>query len=192
MTRDPLWDEVDRAFHAHWLPKEDQTATVNLNRIAGKCVLTRLQPETCTVHQETLTSEELKRLKLYDQSTTPPALEREPIIVVEIDGVRHVIDGRRRVMKWIREGSTQSRTAIIMVPKQWRKWPLDWTTNKPTRPGWYWYRPTSNVAGYPVKVFDAKILYVWPINDRVTEKKNVTMRLSDCSGEFAGPLEALP
>lgn len=35
-------------------------------------------------------------------------------------------------------------------------------------------------------------LYVWPVYDRVTEKENVTVRLSDCSGEFAGPLEPLP
>ena len=71
-----------------------------------------LRPETCTVTQETLTSEDLKRLKLFDRTTAPPAQEREPIIVVEIEGVRHVIDGRRRVMQWIREGSTQSRSAI--------------------------------------------------------------------------------
>ena len=42
---------------------------------------------------------------------------------------------------------------------------------------------------YLVKIFDVNILYVWPINDRVTEKENVTVRLSDCPGEFAGPME---
>jgi len=40
-----------------------------------------------------------------------------------------------------------------------------------------------------VKIFDANLLYVWPMNDKATEKENVTMRLSDCSGEFAGPME---
>ena len=38
-----------------------------------------------------------------------------------------------------------------------------------------------------MKLFDANLLYVWPMNDKATEKENVTMRLSDCSGEFADP-----
>jgi hypothetical protein len=67
-----------------------------------------------------------------------------------------------------------------------------WSIEKPTRTGWYWYRATPNAKPYPVKIFDANLLYVWPINDRVTEKENVTVRLSECSGEFAGPLELPP
>jgi len=65
---------------------------------------------------------------------------------------------------------------------------MTWTTEKPTRTGWYWYRPTPDAEPYPVKIFDANLLYVWPINDKVTEKENVTLRLADCSGEWAGPL----
>jgi hypothetical protein len=61
-----MWDQIERPFQEDWLPKEAPTAQANLNCITGKCVLTWLRPETCTVHQETITSEELKRLKLYD------------------------------------------------------------------------------------------------------------------------------
>jgi hypothetical protein len=41
---------------------------------------------------------------------------------------------------------------------------------------------------HPVKVFDANLLYVWPVNDRGTKQENVTVALSYCSGEWAGPL----
>ena len=33
------------------------------------------------------------------------------------------------------------------------------------------------------------IFHVWPLNDGATREENVTMRLSDCHGEFAGPME---
>ena len=65
-----------------------------------------------------------------------------------------------------------------------------WTTNKPTKSGWYWHRPTPETPPYPVKIFNANhIVYVWPVNDHGSREDNVTMRLSDCTGEFAGPLE---
>src|SRR5262245_40646023 len=63
-----------------------------------------------------------------------------------------------------------------------------WTTDKPKRTGWYWYRSSPDAEPHPVKIFDANLLYVWPINDKVIEKENVTVRLADCSGEWAGPL----
>src|SRR5215831_7172331 len=63
-----------------------------------------------------------------------------------------------------------------------------WTSDKPKQTGWYWYRPTPDAEPHPVKVFDANLLYVSPLNDKVTGKENVTVRLADCSGEWAGPL----
>ena len=67
---------------------------------------------------------------------------------------------------------------------------MTWTTDKPKRTGWYWYRATPDAEPHPVKIFYANVLYLWPLNDRLTEKENVTVRLSDCSGEFAGPIES--
>ncbi len=67
---------------------------------------------------------------------------------------------------------------------------MTWTAEKPTHPGWYWYRAAPNAPPYPVKVFDAnQIVYVWPVNDHATKEENVTVRLSDTGGEFAGPME---
>lgn len=73
-----------------------------------------------------------------------------------------------------REKATRSRE---------RKSSMTWTIDKPTRTGWCWYRAASDAQPYPVKIFDADLLYVWPLKDRVM------MRLSDCSGEFAGSME---
>jgi hypothetical protein len=66
---------------------------------------------------------------------------------------------------------------------------MTWTPDKPQTPGWYWYRATPDSHPHPAKVFNANaIFYVWPVNDHGSRQDNVTLRLSDCSGEFAGPL----
>jgi hypothetical protein len=65
---------------------------------------------------------------------------------------------------------------------------LTWTTGKPKRPGWYWYRSTPTAEPHPVKIIDANLLYVWPVNDRGTKQENITVPLLYCSGEWAGPL----
>src|SRR5689334_2006861 len=120
-ARDPLWDEIDRAFLKHGVHPADQTPEVKLNRIAGKCVLAWLCPESCTVQKEAIPFKDLKTLKRYDDPKGPPAWEIEPIVVLKIEGNRYVIDGRRRVWKWIKDGVDRSRTAIIITPKQWWK-----------------------------------------------------------------------
>ena len=190
MMRDPLWDEIDRAFLKHGVHPDDQTPILNLNRIAGKCVLTWLCPENCTIHKEPIPFKDLQTLILFDKPDRPPAWDIEPIVVLQIDDKRYVVDGRRRVWMWRNDGVDRPRTAIVITPRQWRKWPQQWNTEKPTRSGWYWFRPTPNASPYPVKIFDAnEVTYIWPVNDRATRQENVTIRLADCDGEFAGPME---
>jgi hypothetical protein len=65
---------------------------------------------------------------------------------------------------------------------------MTWTTNKPTKVGWYWYRKDPHSHAHPVKIYDAGIvLYLWPLDDYA--KAHITVKLDDCSGEFAGPME---
>jgi hypothetical protein len=62
--------------------------------------------------------------------------------------------------------------------------PLNWTTQKPTVPGLYWYRRGSNVKAYIVEVeLAGEILTV--------DNKNVDHckgPVSTIDGEWAGPL----
>jgi hypothetical protein len=64
---------------------------------------------------------------------------------------------------------------------------MTWTTDKPTKQGWYWYREMPTSPAHPVKVFGPKLFYVWPMDDLA--KDNETKDIGDCHGEFAGPME---
>ena len=64
---------------------------------------------------------------------------------------------------------------------------LFWTTKKPIKQGWYWYRETSTSPAHPVKIFGPKLFYAWPMDDRPRE--NEMKDIDDCHGEFAGPLD---
>lgn len=60
---------------------------------------------------------------------------------------------------------------------------MTWMTEKPKRPGWYWYRSECDV--HTVKVLhyiddDGDGLYLATSEDRV---------LNDLDGEWAGPVE---
>jgi hypothetical protein len=65
---------------------------------------------------------------------------------------------------------------------------MTWTADKPKKTGWYWYRATPSAEPHPVKIFDASVMYLWPCDDRATDKENVAKRLTGCAGEFAGPI----
>ena len=62
--------------------------------------------------------------------------------------------------------------------------PLIWTKEKPSQPGWYWYRAKDTDMPHPVKVYAIGLsLYVWPLAD---EALVPTPQLLDQSvGEFA-------
>ena len=66
---------------------------------------------------------------------------------------------------------------------------MNWTTEKPAAPGWWWYRETSTSPPHPVRIFDTggPQLYAWPVDDRAASF--VTKDLRNCAGEWAGPLE---
>jgi hypothetical protein len=77
---------------------------------------------------------------------------------------------------------------------------LEWTNEKPTADGWYWYRKPGFNMGKPCPAWvyvvrhdrggGGQIVYVhlMPPHDR----EPVTKRVSDCNGEWAGPMEVPP
>ena len=62
-----------------------------------------------------------------------------------------------------------------------------WTNERPTLAGVYWHRATPAALSHPVKIYSVGALfYVWPIED--DGRADITVRLDDCSGEWAGPM----
>ena len=69
---------------------------------------------------------------------------------------------------------------------------LSWTTDNPTKPGWYWYpHPDMNMGKpMPAWVFDShKVFYV---NFLAVHEEPVVERLTDTRGEWAGLIEPPP
>jgi hypothetical protein len=60
---------------------------------------------------------------------------------------------------------------------------LAWTTKRPTKPGWYWYRGQFN--GNTVKV----IHFIDDDGDGPYIATSEDLALNDLEGEWAGPVE---
>jgi hypothetical protein len=115
---DAMWDQVYDAFKDHKIRPIDQSPQVNLNRIAAKYIGGSFDPSNCDIHEEVLTPDELRQLKRYSEDdAVPHRPDEEPIVVLVHNGQRFVIDGRRRVTKWLKEENPKSRLALIIEPK---------------------------------------------------------------------------
>ncbi len=67
--------------------------------------------------------------------------------------------------------------------------PLIWTTQKPTKPGWYWYRGDAVIMPQPVQIVEC---FTGGVSD---EKLNMFIAGEPLgralpAGEWAGPIEA--
>jgi len=60
---------------------------------------------------------------------------------------------------------------------------MNWTTDKPTKPGWYWYR--GECDGHTVKV----IHFIDDDGDGPYLATSDDVALNDLGGEWAGPVE---
>lgn len=114
----PLWQEVYAALKGHQSPPRDPTPQATLDRIAAKCHRLTFNPNNCDIHEEFLSLEELKRLKRYSEDDDRPNIEVEPIVVLVYGELRLVINGRRRLTKWLNEGIDKLRHALIITPRQ--------------------------------------------------------------------------
>ncbi len=113
---DALWNRVHAAFKAHQIPRIDLTPQMALNRIAAKCIHVSFDQSNCMVHEESLSLDDLRQLKRYDEKDDRPHREDGSIVVLVYEGERVVIDGRRRVNKWLKEVGIEPRSALIITP----------------------------------------------------------------------------
>ena len=63
-----------------------------------------------------------------------------------------------------------------------------WTTEKPTKPGWYWYRD-KDIPTQPVYVYNAVGgLFVELWNGEIRSFESRSGRWKSMSGQWAGPI----
>ena len=113
---DALWERVHDAFKAHQIEGIDHTTQMALDRIAAKCIRLSFNLLNCTVREEFLSLDDLRRLKRYDEKDDRPNRESGSIVVLVYKGERVVIDGNKRVNKWVKEGSSERRSALVIEP----------------------------------------------------------------------------
>ena len=118
-----LWDEVRQAFTAHvredW---GDTDALSALNRIAAKVLglthVLSINPSNTAVRLELLSEQQLESLKPFRPKSPAPAMNREPIVLLEYGEQIVIVDGNKRVSKWQKEETKRSRKALILTPTQ--------------------------------------------------------------------------
>jgi len=113
---DALWKRVYDAFKWHQQPPRDPTPQAALNRIAAKCIRLSFDPSNCVVHEQFLSIDGLRQLKTYHNKDRPKR-NGGSIVVLVHGGQKLVIDGNKRVNKWLNEASTERRSALIIEPK---------------------------------------------------------------------------
>ena len=112
-----LWKQVHAAFEAHRIPGIDPDAQAALNRIAAKCLRISFDEANCTIREEILDLNALRRSTVF-HSNASPARHHEPIVVLSFKGERYVIDGNKRVNAWRATAKPQSRRAIVIEPTE--------------------------------------------------------------------------
>ncbi len=112
---DALWERVHDAFKAHQIEGIDHTTQMALDRIAAKCIRLSFNLLNCTVREEFLSLDDLRGLKRYHDEDQP-SQDWGSIVVLVYKGERVVIDGNKRVNKWVKEGSSERRSALVIEP----------------------------------------------------------------------------
>lgn len=119
-SQQDLWSEVLAAFERHiWKERGDTDALSALNRIAAKVLapllLKPLEPANTVIRRVTLSPKGVQALRTYRENAPEPAMDREPIVLLEIAGRYVILDGNRRVGKWRKDQDQRSRAALILT-----------------------------------------------------------------------------
>jgi hypothetical protein len=121
---DSLWCQARTAFefHRYGVTPRDSDAQTALNRIAAKC-LNLSAPQhfdstNCGIRHVFIEPGDLPHLERYHSRNMPARgyEDIEPIVIVEIERRRVVIDGNTRVNRWIARGKSKRTSAIIITP----------------------------------------------------------------------------
>jgi hypothetical protein len=122
------WNTIYEAFRRHRKKEDQESIQAALDRIATKCLrkyedkyaARSLNQDNCDVDEKTLSPDDLTNLKTFHERQAPAKhfQDKEPIIVVDCDGILVVIDGNNRVNKWLKDSPKRTRQAIIIKPRQ--------------------------------------------------------------------------
>lgn len=116
-----LWRVIYASFEGHRFKADappDPDAQAALDRIAAKCIGVEgrsFNPSNCAVRKQVLSVEELRRLRRHHDRPFPKRTF-EPIVVLSFRGEQFVVEGHNRVNKWLSEGGTTPRRAIMIEP----------------------------------------------------------------------------
>lgn len=117
-----LWEELCEIIGYHDKPGDDCIET--LNRLLHKHPLAkssqlaiRITRETHRLTAESWGPERLWKLILPSQVTHDlPRSAQEAVIVARFEGLDYLIDGRRRINFWKREGLPWERRVLVIEP----------------------------------------------------------------------------
>lgn len=117
-----LWDELCEIIAFHDKPGDGSMET--LNRLLHKhpeaspaLLSTRITRESHRLTAESWDPGRLWKLVLPSQVThDPPRSAQEAVIVARIDGAEYLLDGRRRINYWKREGLPWPRRVLVIEP----------------------------------------------------------------------------
>jgi len=119
-TKSELWEELCRIIGYHAKPGDDCIETTN--RLLQKHPslksrrLARVTRDTHCIAAESWTPERLWELILPSQVThDPPRSAQEAVIVARLEGDYYLIDGRRRINFWKREGLPWERRVLVIA-----------------------------------------------------------------------------
>ena len=111
-----LWQQIHESFkHNHLIRGFDSDPQAAMDRVAMKCLGFSFNSTNCTVREEMLEAAALHKLVLKHGRTKPFHL-KDPIVVLVYEGKRFVIDGNRRVNKWIKQKEKGPFKAIVVEP----------------------------------------------------------------------------
>ena len=120
---DNLWQIVETALEAHHRCGKDRAYLFSLNRIFHKYVnrdglerVPLLSDETCEITRHVLDREGLVKLELFHERPKP-ARQDGPIVVVEHQGVRYVVDGNNRLNLWLAANGSIEAEVIVIRPR---------------------------------------------------------------------------
>lgn len=75
-----------------------------------------LSDQTCKITRHVLDREGLAKLELFHERPKP-ARQDGPIVVVEFEGLRYVVDGNNRLNQWLATDGPIEAEVIVIRPR---------------------------------------------------------------------------
>ena len=119
MTEESLWSQILGLLSHHQKPKRDAAPLDAINRLFGEhfkrgARLPRITPQTWTARVEHWSTAELARLRRKDHDARDPRHKSYPVVAVLYRADYFLIDGRRRVNRWLYENAPGSHIVLVI------------------------------------------------------------------------------